>query len=137
MIFDKELMFVENDGVELKNLETGQLGEVVDLGAPNQGRGRLGFVALAFNRDTTATGDPEISFALSTSETEDFAEAVTIPLSLPSPLKKEGMAEGAILAAPIPRTGLLRYVKLMLTAESPIACTGMEAGFVLDADELG
>ena len=135
MIFDKELMFVEDDGHNLMNVETGTLGDTVDLGAAGQGKGRKSSVAIAFGRDTTATGDPAISFSLETSETEDFTESAEIPLSLPTPLKKADMAQGRVLVAPVPVMGLNRYVRLRLTTESPIACTGMEAGFVLDAPE--
>jgi len=135
MMFDKELMFVEDEGKNLKNVTTGVLGDTVDLGAPNQGRGRKSSVAIAFTTDTTATGDPAISFALETSTDEDFTDSAEIPLSLPTPLKKADMAEGAVLVAPVPVMGLGRYVRLKLTTESAIACTGMKAGFVIDADE--
>jgi len=135
MIFDKELMFVENDGTNRTNIETGTLGRVIDLGAPGQGKGRRGSVAIAFTKDTTATGDPAISFSLETCAEEDYTGSVEIPLSLPTPLKKADMAEGVVLVAPIPVMGLQRYVRLKLTTESPIACTGVEAGFVIDAPE--
>ena len=135
MIFDKELMFVENDGTNRTNIETGTLGRVVDLGAAGQGRGRKSSVAIAFTKDMTATGNPAISFSLETSAEENFGECVEIPLSLPTPLKKADMGEGAVLVAPVPVIGLDRYVRLKLTTESPIACTGIEAGFVLDAPE--
>jgi len=135
MIFDKELMFVEDDGTAMHNLETGVLGRVVDLGAKNQGRGREAFVAIVFKTDTTATGNPNISFALETSGTEDFTTSATIPLNVPTPLSKTEMAEGMHIVSQMPVMGLDRYVRLKLTTDSPIACTGMEAGFVLDVPQ--
>lgn len=112
MIFDKELMFVEKENMQ--NVETGTLGRVLDLGAPEQGKGRPSWVAMVFKADTTATGDPDMSFALETSNEANFSMPRVIPLSLPTPLCIE------------------RYVRLKLTTASPITCTGMEAGFVLD-----
>lgn len=136
MIFDKELMFVEDDGTERTNVTTGALGRALDLGVAGWGKGRRGFVALTFHKDTTATGDPEIKLSLHTSADESFTEPVIIPLSLPMPLKKEQMAEGMSLAAPLPVMGLERYVKLHIETDGPLACTGMEAGLVLDANEV-
>ena len=135
MIFDKELMFIEDEGHNMHNVETGVIGEAIDLGAPGQGKGRKSAVAIAFTSDTTATGDPAISFSLETSAAVDFDESAEIPLSLPTPLKKADMAEGAILVSPMPVMGLKRYVRLKLTTESAIACTGIKAGIVLDAPE--
>ena len=135
MIFDKELMFVEDDGTPRNNVTTGSMGRVLDLGVGGWGKGRKGFVALAFRSDTTATGDPEIKLSLHTSAEESFTAPVTIPLSLPTPLKKEMMKEGMSLAAPLPVAGLERYVKLWLETDLPLTCTGLEAGLVLDANE--
>lgn len=135
MIFDKELTFIETEPNALHNLESGQLGRVVCLGASGLGKGRKSSVAIAFKSDTTATGDPKISLELITADTDDFNDSVKIPLSLPTPIKKEQMAEGTVLAAPTPTMGLLKYVKLNITVDTPIACVGLVAGFVLDADE--
>ena len=135
MIFDKELMFVEDDGTEMHNLETGVLGRVVDLGAKNQGRGREAFIAIVFKSDTTATGNPDISFSVETSGTPNFAESVEIPLNVPTPLKKTQMAEGMHIVSQMPVMGLERDVRLKLKTESAIACTGMEAGFILDVPQ--
>ncbi len=129
MIFDKELMFIEQE--EMQNVETGTLGRVLDLGAPGQGKGRPSYIAVVCKADTTATGDPDMSFELETSGEDDFSDPQTIPLSFPTPVKKADMKEGMCLCAPTP-LGIKRYVRLHLTTASPITCTGMEAGFVLD-----
>lgn len=129
MIFDKELMFVEKENMQ--NVDTGTLGRVLDLGAPEQGKGRPSWVALVFKSDTTATGDPDMSFALETSDEANFSTPRVIPLSLPTPVKKTDMKAGMCLCAPTPLC-IERYVRLKLTTASPITCTGMEAGFVLD-----
>ena len=135
MIFDKELMFVEDDGTPRTNVDTGSLGRVLDLGTSGWGKGRKGFVAFAFRKDTTATGEPEMKFSLQTSAEETFTTPTEIPLSLPSPLKKDMMKEGMVLAAPLPVMGTERYVRLWLETDMPLTCTGMEVGLVLDAPE--
>lgn len=138
MWFDKELMFIQGkEGESITNLQSGVLGEMIDLGAPNQGAGgRPMFVALLFTKETTATGDPDIVFTLETSETEDFAEIIKIPLSVPSPLKKEDCVEGSCIAAPLPWMGLERYIRLNLDVTGTIACAGLEAGLTPDVNSL-
>ena len=131
MIFDKELMFVEKE--DMQNVETGTLGRVLDLGAPGQGKGRPSWVAVVFKTDTTATGDPDISFTLETSKEANFGSPKSIPLSIPTPVKKADMKAGMCLCAPTPPS-LERYVRLKLTTASAITCTGMQAGFVLDVN---
>lgn len=128
-------MFIQGkEGEQLSNLSSGVLGEAVDLGAPRQGPGRAAYVALLFTKETTATGDPEISFTLETAKTEDFDEIVKIPLSVPSPLKKEDCCVNACISAPVPVMGLERYVRLKLDVTGTIACAGLEAGFALDVN---
>lgn len=135
MMFDKELMFIQGEeGEQIQNLTSGVLGEAVDLGAPRQGPGRPAFIALQFTKETTATGDPDITFTLETAATEDFAEIVRIPLAVPSPMKKEDFYEGACICAPLPWMGLERYVRLKLDVAGAIACAGLEAGFALDVN---
>ena len=133
MIFDYDLMFIDDKDGTQQNVSSGVLGDKIDLSGDGQGKGFPGLIAIAFNSNTTATGDPEIVFSLETSKTCDFAESVTIPLEFPNPLKKEDLIKGKVLAAPLPLMGLLRYVRLKIDSDSPIACMGIKAGFVLDA----
>ena len=128
MRFDKELMFVDEEA--LQDAGTGVLGDPVDLGAAGQGKGRQSFVAICCDDDTTATGDPEISFALETADAEDFLQAKTIPLALP-PLKKEDLGAGKCVYSPVPLY-LERHVRLTMTTSSAITCAGFSAGIVLD-----
>jgi hypothetical protein len=109
----------------------GVLGEVLDLGAPGQtGKGRPSYVAIACEKELTATGSPVISLTLEFSETEAFTTPVAVPLSLP-PLAKEDFDEGKVVGALAPLFAL-RYVRLVFDSTSDIACAAMTAGFVLD-----
>jgi hypothetical protein len=131
MIFDKELTFIETEPNALHNLESGQLGRVVCLGASGLGKGRKSSVAIAFKSDTTATGDPKISLELITADTDDFNDSVKIPLSMPTPIKKEQMAEGTVLAAP-PDYGAFEIRETEYHGRYPNrlcgACGGVRAG---------
>ena len=137
MIFDYQLMFIddENDHAE-NNVTSGVLGDPIDLSGAGQGKGFEGLIAIAFTEDTTATGDPEISFTLETSEDNTFATSKLIPLMLPSGLKKADMTAGTVLSSPLPKIGLERYVRLKITTASAINCIGVKAGFVLDAPQV-
>ena len=135
MIFDYNLMFVDDKANTQKNVKSGILGDTLDLSGNGQGKGFRAVLAIAFSSDTTATADPDIQFAIETSETKDFASSATIPLSLPVPLKKTQLTAGTVLPCPLPKVGLKRYVRLKLGCDSPITCMGIKAGFVLDAPE--
>lgn len=56
MIFDYELMFVDDKDGTQKDISAGVLGEAIDLSGDNQGKGRPGLIAIAFSSDTTASG---------------------------------------------------------------------------------
>ena len=135
MIFDYELMFVDDSAGTKKNVSSGVLGNVLDLRAKGQGKGFDARIAVAFSSDTTATADPEIQFSIETSDTSKFTKSATIPLMFPVPLKKADLTEGTVLASPLPKVGLDRYVRLKIGVDSPITCVGIKAGFVLDANE--
>ena len=135
MIFDYNLMFVDDKDNTQKNVKSGILGDTLDLSGNGQGKGFRAVLAIAFSSDTTATADPDIQFAIETSETKDFASSATIPLSLPVPLKKSYLTAGTVLPCPLPKVGLKRYVRLKMGCDSPITCMGIKAGFVLDAPE--
>ena len=133
MIFDYELMFVDDKDGTQKDISAGVLGEAIDLSGDNQGKGRPGLIAIAFSSDTTASGDPDFQFAIETADNEEFNESVTIPLLIPTPLKKEDLAEGTVLSSPLPLHGLKRFIRLKIGADAPITCMGIKAGFVLDS----
>ena len=133
MIFDYDLMFIDDKDGTQQNISSGVLGDKIDLSGDGQGKGYRGYIAIAFSSNTTATGDPEISFSLETSGTCDFAESVEIPLELPVPLKKADLTKGQVLVSRLPLIGLKRYARLKIATESPLACAGIKAGFVLDA----
>ena len=133
MIFDYELMFIDDKEGTQKDISSGVLGEAINLSGANQGRGKPGLIAIAFNSDTTATTDPEIQFALETADNEDFDDSTTFPLLLAMPLKKEDLAAGTVLSSPLPLHGLKQFVRLKIGADAPITCMGIKAGFVLDA----
>lgn len=135
MIFDYNLMFVDDKDNTQKNVQSGIMGETLDLSGNGQGKGFRAVIAIAFSSDTTATADPDIQFALETAENKDFTSSLTIPLSLPVPLKKAHLTAGTVLPCPLPKVGLKRYVRLKLGCDSPITCMGIKAGFVLDAPE--
>ena len=133
MIFDYELMFIDDKDGTQKDISAGVLGEAIDLSGANQGRGKPGLIAIAFSSDTTATTNPDIQFAIETADNKDFTNSTTVPLSLPTPLKKADLAEGVVLSSPLPLHGVKRYVRLKIGADAPITCMGIKAGFVLDA----
>ena len=129
MIFDRELCFVY-EGM-ISGHTTGQVGDVLDLGAPNQlGKGRNSYVAIACKEDMTATGNPTIGLSLEFSEDEVFTSPISVPLSLPN-LEKSDFAKGKVVGALSPMFSL-RYVRLVLKASAAIACTSFTAGFVMD-----
>ena len=97
MIFDYNLMFVDDKNNTQKNVTSGVMGETLDLSGNGQGKGFRAVLAIAFSSDTTATADPDIQFAIETAETKDFTNSVTIPLSLPLPLKKSYLTAGTVL----------------------------------------
>lgn len=135
MIFDYELMFVDDKDGTKKNVSSGVLGNILDLRAKGQGKGFDSRIAIAFSSDTTATADPEIQFAIETSDDVKFKTSTTIPLMLPVPLKKANLTEGTVLCSPLPKIGLERYVRLRIGVDSPINCLGIKSGFVLDSPE--
>lgn len=133
MIFDYELMFVDDKNGTQKDISSGVLGTAIDLSGDGQGKGKPGLIAIAFSSDTTATTDPDIQFALETSDNKDFTGSATFPFLLKTPLKKADLAEGTVLTSPLPLHGLKRFVRLKIGADAPITCMGIKAGFVLDA----
>lgn len=135
MIFDYELMFVDDAAGTQQNVESGVLGSYLDLRAKGQGKGFPALVAIAFTSDTTATADPDIQFALETADNTDFTDSKIIPLSFPTPYKKADLKEGKVISSPLPHIGLERYVRLKIGVDSPITCLGIKAGIVLDAPE--
>ena len=136
MVFDYELMFVNDTDHKLKSQTSGVKGDVLDLAGAGQGKGFPAVIALAFTEDTTATADPDIQFAIETADNEKFTNSVTIPLMLPTPLKKADMQAGAVLSSPLPKIGLMRYVRLKLGTDSAVNMLGLKAGFVLDAPTM-
>ena len=133
MIFDYELMFIDDKDGAQKDISAGVLGDAINLSGANQGRGKPGLIAIAFSSDTTATTDPDIQFALETADNEEFNDSSTIPLLIPAPLKKADLVEGTVLSSPLPLHGLKQYIRLKIGADAPITCMGIKAGFVLDA----
>ena len=135
MIFDYNLMFVDDKNNTQKNITSGVLGEALDISGNGQGKGFPATIAIAFSSDTTATANPDIQFAIETADNADFTGSLTIPLALPVPLKKASLTAGTVLPCPLPKVGLMRYVRLKLGCDSAITCMGIKAGFVLDAPE--
>ena len=133
MIFDYEQMFIDDKNNTQKNITSGVLGEAVDISGNNQGRGFPAVIAIAFSSDTTATADPDIQFGIEKSENSNFSKSVTIPLNLPTPLKKADLKQGEVLVSSLPKIGLKRFVRLKIGTDSAITCMGIKAGFVLDA----
>ena len=124
MIFDYNLMFIDDKDGTQKNITSGVLGETLDLSGDGQGKGFRSVLAIAFSSDTTATADPDIQFAIETASDKTFTNSITIPLALPVPLKKAYLTEGTVLPCPLPKVGLKRYVRLKLGCDSPITCMG-------------
>ena len=135
MIFDYELMFIDDKKNTQKNIKAGVLGEALDIMGEGQGKGFPATIAIAFSSDTTATADPDIQFAIETADNSGFTSSSTIPMPLPVPLKKADLTAGTVLPCPLPKVGLKRYVRLKLGCDSAITCMGIKAGFVLDAPE--
>ena len=135
MIFDYDLMFVDDASGTQQNVSTGVLGSYIDLRVKNQGKGFPALIAIAFTSDTTATADPDIQFALETADNTSFTSSKTIPLSFPTPYKKANLTVGTVISSPLPHVGLERYVRLKIGVDSPITCIGIKAGIVLDAPE--
>lgn len=135
MIFDYELMFIDDKNNTQKNISSGVLGTSIDLVGEGQGKGFPAMIAIAFSSDTTATADPAIQFAIETADNSSFKNSTTIPMLLPVPLKKADLTAGTVLPCPLPKVGLKRYVRLKIGTDSAINCMGIKAGFVLDAPE--
>ena len=131
MVFDYDLMFIDDKEGTQTNVSEGTLGTPIDLTVAGQGKGHRSYIAILFTSDTTATADPSITFSIETSKTCDFAELKEIPLALPT-LTKADLTEGTVLSAYLPVMGLERFVRLKIGCESPIACMGIRAGYVLD-----
>lgn len=131
MILDKELCFL--DQAELQNVGNGVLGDPIDLGGPGQFKGRQCYIVILCHSDTTATGDPTMTFSLEFSDTEDFAAKVEVPLSLP-PQTKENLSEGNFIGCRAPNFSK-RYCRLKLETDITLACTSMTAGITLDMPE--
>ena len=135
MIFDYDLMFVDDAAGRQQNVASGVLGSYLDLRAKNQGKGFPAFVVIAFTSDTTATADPDIQFALETADNTSFSNSKTIPQSFPTPYKKADLKAGKVISSTLPHVGLERYVRLKIGVDSPITCLGIKAGIVLDVPE--
>lgn len=133
MIFDYDLMFLDDKNGPLKSVSSGILGDSIDLSGAGQGKGYRGLIAIAFTADTTATGDPEIQFALETADNANFQNSITIPFPFKMPYKKADLKKGTVLTSTLPLMGLQRYVRLRIGTDSIITCISIRAGFVLDA----
>ena len=129
MIFDRQLTFINEQ--KIQDVDSGVIGDAIDLGAGNQLWGRQSFVVIACGDDTTGTGEPEISFSLEFADDAAFSSPVKVPLSFP-PIKKADMAKGSALSARSPMYSK-RFVRLYMDTTVPITCSDITAGFVLDA----
>ena len=130
MILDRELCFLDKEA--LQNVESGVLGSAVDLGGSGQLDGRRAYVVIAAHDETTATGDPAMTFALEFAEDSAFTKNLTaVPLSVP-PVKKADLAAGKVVRAAAPVCAK-RYARLKLTTESKLTCLNVTAGIVLDS----
>ena len=123
MIFDYELMFIDDKNNTQRNITSGVLGEALDLSGEGQGKGFPATIAIAFSSDTTATADPDIQFALETADNKNFTNSTIIPMLLPVPLKKAYLTAGTVLPCPLPKVGLKRYVRLKIGCDSAITCS--------------
>ncbi len=132
MIFDYDLMFIDDKDGTQKNVSTGVIGDTLDLVGAGQGKGYRSYIAIMFTSNTTATADPEIQFALETADNSNFTNSKKYPLAAPTPLKKADLKAGTVLSFPLPLIGLQRYLRLRLGCDSPITCMGIRAGLVLD-----
>lgn len=132
MYGDLELTFINKQ--ELTDFSGGVLGTPIDIGTPGAVKGRQSFIAITCGADMTATGDPTIAFKLESSETDDFAVAVAIPLSLP-PKKKADLGEGMGVMARMPYEVTGRYLRLLMEPSAPVTCAEITAGIVLDAQD--
>lgn len=133
MIFDYELMFVDDKDDKQKNVSSGVLGSYIDFRVKNQGKGHQGLIAIAFTSATTATADPDVQFAIETADNTKFTNSKTIPLNFPVPFKKADLYAGKVIVSHLPLYNFERYVRLKIGVDSPITCMGIKAGFVLDA----
>lgn len=133
MIFDYNLMFVDDKDGKQKNVSSGVLGSYIDLRVKNQGKGFPAYIAIAFTSATTATADPDIQFAIESADNVKFTNSKTIPLNFPVPFKKADLTEGKVIVSHLPLYDFERYIRLKIGVDSPITCLGIKAGFVLDA----
>ena len=128
MWFDKELTFIDKG--KLESFDGGVVGDPIDLGASGQFKGRQAFVAVCCGDDTTATGEPKISYSLEFADDSTFTNSVMVPLSLP-PLAKADMAKGEAVIARLPLYSK-RWVRFNIDTDIELVCSNISVGITLD-----
>jgi hypothetical protein len=126
MYTDLNLIFC--DHTELTAFTGGTVGEVVDLNVEKRlGEGHPFYIYVAAGAELTATGNPDITIELETSNDSAFAtDVITHPL-FPTLHKADFGSKGTPLAAPCP-FGTKRYARINMTAASALACGDLSIG---------
>jgi hypothetical protein len=129
---DLELLFLDKKSMSNVSSNPSNFSDTIDFKVSEYGRGRTAFVFITSHEDTVSSGNPEMSFFISTSDKDDLSDAVDIPLSLP-PVLKGTLKAGKTIYAPLPMN-IKQFVrlKLVLSAGS-ITSLKWSAGITLIA----
>ncbi len=130
-ILDKENMFCN----DLAVTTTGQIGDVIDLGALGIGKGNVDnvFIEVWVTEAFTADGAATLTIAVQTDDAAAFSSAVTKQTT--QAIGKATLAAGYRIPLGTILQGTEQYIRLYGTvATGPMTAGALSAGLVLDRD---
>ncbi|GHV46817.1 hypothetical protein FACS1894204_09200 [Synergistales bacterium] len=130
MIFDKELMFLDDANIQD---ETSVTSDALDLGTKRPFHGRVAYLAIAPKADMTATDNPDITVALEFADNAEFTNSVMANFPI---AKKADFESGKVFCQPIPFIpGQFARLDITVGGTNGIACAELDAGIVLDPED--